>query len=102
MRRIARVAAVVAALTLGACATTGPTITEVVSVPPGALLRIEGFGECETPCRIEIDRPRQIEVVKTGYKTEIITIAPGQARAEVILELSAPTVDVKSETLPDL
>jgi hypothetical protein len=94
---------IVASLTASACNTFGrTTLTLVASDPPGALVRVEGFGECEAPCTVEIDRPRVITVAKAGYNPQRLTIAPGQRRVDVALELSAPTTGVEAEELPEL
>lgn len=97
-----RLAMAVAVLSAAGCATSGVRITEVSTTPPGALVRVEGFGECESPCRISIDRPRQLTIAKAGFKAERLEIRPGQKRVEVALQLAAPTEDVDQSILPDL
>lgn len=74
----------------------------VSTTPPGAIVRVDGFGECEAPCTIEIDRPREIVVAKAGYNPQRLTLQPGKRRVDVVLELSAPTTDVDETALPDL
>ena len=93
----------VVAFALAGCATAPKsTITEITSDPPGAEVQIEGFGTCVTPCRIEIDRPRNITVAKAGFLAERFQIAPGEKLVELKLKLAAPTKDVDKSTLPDL
>lgn len=93
----------VAALLAAACATTkGPTITLVESDPPGALVQVEGFGECEAPCTIELDAPRSLTIAKAGYDAQRLTLEPGKKRLRVKLTLSAPTTEVDEEALPDI
>jgi len=86
-----------------ACATTnGPKITLVETDPPGALVRVEGFGECEAPCRIELDAPRNLTIAKAGYDAQRIVLRPGTKRLTVIMKLSAPTTVVDEAALPEL
>jgi hypothetical protein len=92
-----------AALLSAACATMkGPTITLVETDPPGALVQVEGFGECEAPCRIELDAPRYLTIAKAGYDAQRLTLEPGKKRLHIKLNLSAPTTSVDEEALPDL
>lgn len=78
------------------------TITEIASEPAGAEVQIEGYGTCFTPCRIEIDRQRNITVAKAGFLAERFAISPGQKSVALKLKLAAPTKDVDKATLPDL
>ena len=97
-----RMIALIAVL-LSACATAkGPTITLVETDPPGALVQVEGFGECESPCRIELDAPRTLTIAKAGYDAQRLTLEPGKKRLQVNLKLSAPTTDVEEAALPEL
>ncbi len=92
-----------AALLASACATTnGPTITLIETDPPGALVQVEGFGECEAPCTIELDAPRNLTIAKAGYDAQRLTLEPGKKRLQIKLTLSAPTTDVEEITLPEL
>lgn len=91
----------VAMLATGCLATTGDMRT-ITSMPDGALVQIDGYGECETPCSIKLDTIRQITVAKAGYLPQRFGIKPGRDDVHVILELAAPTDDVAVETLPDL
>ena len=92
-----------AALSLAACATVkGPQITLVETEPSGALIRVEGFGECESPCRIELDAPRNLTIAKAGFDAERIVIEPGAKKVVVKLNLSAPTKEVEVDALPEL
>ncbi|MBB5519205.1 PEGA domain-containing protein [Amphiplicatus metriothermophilus] len=90
-----------AALSAGACATT-PGVVEIVSEPPGALVVVEGYGECETPCTIGLDGLREVTVAKAGFVPQRFAIAPGAGRVQVALELAAPIEEVDEEVLPDL
>ena len=78
------------------------TITLINSDPAGAEVTIEGFGDCETPCRVEIDKPRTVKVAKAGYLAQTFQITPDKKRVDVKLELAAPTKDVDSSELPEL
>ncbi|MFZ5616221.1 MAG: PEGA domain-containing protein [Pseudomonadota bacterium] len=106
MIRTKTVSAAVAALAASACQTlgldNGNTLTLVSSEPPGALVRVEGFGECVAPCTIEIDAPRNITVAKAGYNPQRLVLQPGKKKVNVVLELSAPTTEVDETELPDL
>lgn len=96
----------IAALTLGGCKTlgggSGTTLTTVTTEPAGALVTVEGFGECETPCTIEIDKPRNITIAKAGYDPQKLVLLPGKKKLNVTLELSAPTTEVDETELPEL
>lgn len=96
----------IAALTLGGCKTlgggAGTTLTTVTTEPTGALVTVEGFGECETPCTIEIDKPRNITIAKAGYDPQRLTLQPGEKKLNVVLKLSAPTTEVDERELPEL
>ena len=95
----------VAASLVAGCQTLGGggnTVTLIDSKPPGALVRVEGFGECETPCRVEIEKPRMVTVAKAGFNAQRFQIVPKRKRVDVILELVAPTTNVDSTELPDL
>ncbi|MGE0408914.1 MAG: PEGA domain-containing protein [Amphiplicatus sp.] len=87
--------------TLTALSDSAP-ITAVVSTPPGALVTVEGYGTCETPCTISLDAPRIISIAKAGFKPQRFQIRPGAKRVAVELELAAPTTKVESGALPDL
>ena len=91
----------VTALALCGCLTTGG-VREVRTDPAGAFLMIEGFGSCETPCTVKVDRPRQARVSRTGYVTQDITIEPGRGPVTVTLELAAASQDVDAVSLPEL
>ncbi|MDZ7627527.1 MAG: PEGA domain-containing protein [Parvularculaceae bacterium] len=90
-------------IALTACATTdGPKITLVETDPAGAIVQVDGFGECEAPCRIELDKPRNLTIAKAGYDAERLTLSPGTKILRVKLRLSAPTTGVEEEPLPAL
>jgi len=98
-----RLPVIAAALSLAACATAkGPQIVLVETDPAGALVRVEGFGECESPCRIEVDAPRTLTIGKAGYEAQRTVITPGDRTVRLTLKLAAPTTTVDQETLPDL
>ena len=80
----------------------GTTLTKVSSDPTGALVTVEGFGECETPCTIEIDKPRNITIAKAGYDPQRLVLSPGQRTLTVALQLSATTTGVDAAELPEL
>ena len=86
---------------LSGCLTLGGN-REIRSTPSGALVTLPGFGECETPCTIKLDRTRRITIAKAGYKQRLVDIEPGGGPVTIPLELAAPTADVDSQTLPDL
>ena len=85
---------------LSACASSD--VLTVYSDPSGALVRISGFGECETPCDIKIATTTDITVAKAGYLPKRLRINPGDGDVKVKLELAAPTEDVDVETLPSI
>lgn len=80
----------------------GNTLSMVSTDPAGAIVRVEGFGECVAPCTIELDAPRNITIAKAGYTPQRFVLQPGKRRVNVILELSAPTTGVDETQLPDL
>jgi hypothetical protein len=80
----------------------GNTLTLVSTEPAGAVVRVEGFGECVAPCTIELDAPRNITIAKAGYAPQRFVLQPGKRRVDVVLELSAPTTGVDESQLPDL
>ena len=107
MRMISGIA--IAALALGGCQTLAfggkggaTTLTTVTTAPAGARVTVEGFGECETPCTIEIDKPRNITIAKAGFDTQKFVLLPGRKKLDVELKLSAPTTGVDAEELPEL
>lgn len=90
-------------LLLPACATTGgSSITLVETIPAGALVQVNGFGDCQSPCRIELDKPRNLTIAKAGYDAQRITLSPGTKVLRVTLSLSAPTTGVEEDALPEL
>ena len=73
--RIEAIAAI--ALLLEACETTkGASIALVETDPPGALVQVEGFGECTAPCTIELDAPRSLTIAKAGYDAQRLRQEP--------------------------
>ncbi|MBI1392478.1 MAG: PEGA domain-containing protein [Alphaproteobacteria bacterium] len=98
-------AATIALASIAGCATTGADgsgLTRIETTPPGALVRIEGFGECETPCVIEHNGPRAITIARVGYNKVEATIQPGDRLLAIALELAAPSGEVQAEELPPL
>jgi len=80
----------------------GPRMTEIVTDPSGALVRVEGYGECTTPCTVAFDAPRRITIFKEGFRELRPTLEPGKSRASFKLELVAPNTDVEKTELPKL
>lgn len=95
--RISFIAAAI--LLLGGCASTGGLRT-INSTPPGALVTVEGYGECETPCTVKLDGSRRVTVAKAGYKAQRFYISPKGSAVEVILELAAPAGEIDKTALP--
>lgn len=96
-----------AALAAGACKTLGfgadgPTITLIETIPAGARVEVEGFGECESPCTVELDAPRNLTIAKAGYNPKRFVLTPGKKKVAITLELSAPTTGVDETELPEL
>lgn len=86
-----------------ACQTSpSTTLVRVETTPSGALLSIAGFGECETPCTIEIDREREAQIAKAGFHPKKIVLKPGAKTFAVTLELAAPTTAVDESAIPEL
>ncbi len=89
------------AMACAACA-SGPSQTEIVTIPADALVRVEGYGECQSPCVVELDAPRTITIAKAGYRAQQIEIRPGESKVTIPLELAAPTKAVEETEIPDL
>ncbi len=106
MRRVAMTLMAAMVLTAaGGCVTIGGGGSSIVTVntsPPGALLTIDGAGECETPCTIKLDGPRQAKIAKAGFVAVTTTLAPGRKSVTIPLELAAASEDVDTLVLPDL
>ncbi|MEO1251949.1 MAG: PEGA domain-containing protein [Pseudomonadota bacterium] len=97
-----RIGAILAATGLSGCLfTTGDTRT-ITSAPSGAVVTIEAFGECETPCTVKLDGLRQVTVAKAGYKAQRFGVRPGDEPVHVILQLAAPTESIDATSLPTL
>jgi hypothetical protein len=91
------------ALLIAACETTpSNTLVRVETTPPGAVLSIDGFGECETPCTIEIDREREAQLAKAGFNPQKIILRPGVKTLAIAMELAAPTTTVDEASIPEL
>jgi len=85
----------------GCLATSGNT-RKIISEPPGALVTVRGYGECETPCTVRLDDHRNVTVAKAGYKAKRFVISPSGPPVKVRLELAAPAGEVDAESLPDI
>jgi hypothetical protein len=97
-----RLLTIAALLSATGCMTFGDGLTHMTSLPPGALVTVPGAGSCETPCTIKLVRPLDVTVAKAGYVARKVRIEPGQSKAEVKLELAAPTKDVDASEMPEL
>lgn len=86
---------------ISGCMTLGDA-REIRSLPTGALVTLPGFGECETPCTIKLDRTRRITIAKAGYLPRRVDIEPGGGPITIPLDLAATTEEVDSQSLPDL
>lgn len=103
MRRIGVYCA--AALASAACAGGfgAPSgLRTIASTPPGALVTVEGFGECETPCTIKVDQERNVTVARAGYEAQRFVVGPTGGDIDVQLELAAPAGAVEDGELPSL
>ncbi|PQA86689.1 PEGA domain-containing protein [Hyphococcus luteus] len=107
MRILAVLALVPALLATSGCMTLGgigdgARQVTVNTEPAGALLAIDGAGECETPCKVKLDGPRRARLAKAGFVTRIITLTPDRRSLTVPMELAAATDDVDAVALPSL
>ena len=104
MRILARSFAATGFLLLGGCLTMpGGTSTLLVNTDPqGALVAIDGVGECETPCTIKLDGPQNARIAKAGFVTQFVTLNPSRKPATLPLELAAASKDVDTTALPEL
>ncbi|MCB2114482.1 MAG: PEGA domain-containing protein [Parvularculaceae bacterium] len=98
----------IAAAALPGCQTlnvfggSSSTIVRVSSEPEGAVVTLDGYGSCETPCTVEIDKPREAKIGRAGYNSQNVTLTPGKRSVKVTLELSAPTTKVDETAMPEL
>ncbi|NWG71414.1 MAG: hypothetical protein HXY23_07385 [Parvularculaceae bacterium] len=94
----------VLALLLSACESVGggSRTTEIITEPAGALVRVEGYGECLSPCTVAFDQPRTITIAKEGFRAQRLELKPGRSRLIVKLELVAPNTVVEESELPKL
>lgn len=97
-----RILILCASLAAGGCATFGSGVTQIVSEPPGALVRVEGAGECQTPCTVKFESPREVTIAKVGYKARRLRIGPDQSKVKVTLELAVETKEIETNTLPEV
>ena len=96
-------AAAFAACVLGGCVTTGGGSTLLVNTDPqGALVAIDGAGECESPCTVKLDGPRRARIAKAGFVALDVMLTPNRRSVTIPLELAAASDDVDTETLPEL
>ncbi len=93
-----------AAFSLAGCMTTGGggVIREIQTEPGGAVITIDGYGECQSPCTIKLDGPRRIRIAKAGFISQNLVVQPEKGPLVVELEIAAPAGDVDTQTLPDL
>lgn len=91
-----------AALAASGCLTTSGGVRRIESDPTGALVTVEGYGECETPCTVRLDERRRITVAKAGYAAQRFFIAPDGPPVKVTLDLAAASDDVDAEALPEI
>ncbi|MEO0399154.1 MAG: PEGA domain-containing protein [Pseudomonadota bacterium] len=96
---IAKIALGLGCLSLSACANS---MTKIVTTPPGATVTVAGYGQCETPCTVELDGARRITVAKAGYKRRDLVVGPDAGNVKLDLELAAPTQGVEAGELPPL
>ena len=94
--------ALTAGLFVSGCLATSGDVRKITSDPPGALVTVQGYGECETPCKVRLDDHRNVTVAKAGYKAKRFVMGPSGPPLKVRLELAAASDDVDAETLPDL
>ncbi len=92
---------IIAAFLTTGCITTSK-MTIVNSEPKNAMVTVEGYGQCETPCTIKLDQPRLTTVAKAGYEKQRFMLIPGRPKVDVILKLAAPTKEIESSELPEL
>lgn len=106
-----RISAILAATLAGGCVTDdlgmglggdGARNVSVITDPPGALLTIDGFGECETPCTVKLDEPRRARLAKAGFVAQTVTLGPDRSSVTIPMKLAAASDDVDAATLPDL
>ena len=97
-----RLLMIIALLAATGCVTFGAGSTKFVTKPPGALVRVEGGGECETPCTVKFDRPREVTIAKVGYQAQRLRVGPDRSKVNVELELVAPTGEVEETRMPEL
>lgn len=74
----------------------------VVTTPPGAVLTIDGAGECETPCIVRLDGPKQARLAKAGFIAMNVVLTPDKRTIAIPLELAAPSGAVDAAALPEL
>ncbi|WP_428409374.1 PEGA domain-containing protein [Hyphococcus sp.] len=91
-------------LLLSGCVTMGggSSMLLVQTDPAGALLTIDGVGECETPCRIRLDGPKKAKIAKAGFVAKDYMLSPGKSEVTIPLELAAASDDVDATALPDI
>ena len=92
----------IAGLTSG-CFGGGGGVKTIISSPNNALVTITGYGNCTTPCSIEVDVPREITVAKAGYLPRRFTLSSASPNEiEIELPLAAPSSDVSTTSLPEI
>ena len=84
------------------CMLTSGNISEINTLPSGALVTVEGLGQCETPCTLELEQRRLLTIAKAGYKPVRIMLKPNGKNVSIELQLAAPTKDVDTVALPEI
>ena len=107
MRRRNLLLATLVAMSISACKTLsllggGDNIVKIVTDPPGALVTVEQYGECISPCTIGLDAPRAVKITKDGYVEQTITVKPHSRTVKLKLELAAASTDIDTGSLPDI
>lgn len=89
---------------LSGCVTLGGSgdMLKINTTPPGALVTVDGAGQCETPCTIKLDRPRRAKIAKAGFISLDVMLSPSRRSVTVPLELAAASADVDAEALPEI
>ena len=93
---------VIFTLFMSGCLATSGNMRTIESTPSGALVTIENYGTCETPCTVKLDGRRNVTIAKAGYKAQRFAIDAKGKPVRVKLELAAPTGDVDAQTLPEI
>ena len=102
-RRVKLLSAAASIMILSACTTFSDTATvKIQSEPTGALVTVDGVGECETPCSIRIKIQRYATVAKAGYLPVTVRLSPGKRNYNIQMELAAASDAVDAVILRDI